>query len=495
MKTIKVLLVDDEVMIKKVLADKVNWSRFDMEIVGVESSAREALLFIDKYPVDLIITDMKMPFKDGNRLIEEAITHNKNLRFLVLSAYTDFSMVRKSFKLGVYDYLQKSDINTSVMDDVLIKLRNEIIYDRQEKNAVFSMDMVSAIINEPIIEASGLYQVFFLEFRNEMISSEVLNFLKNINAPDSYIVQYLPPNVTLLIRHKQNSFRCINEKTQKLLGKMISFFNANFGFLIGVSSINTGANIDYLKKEAERAIIDSFYASINQKVFYYQETDKLNDERLKPLYWKDRLRKDIGHMDLNSATATMFEMLSYIENKKPYKEICKELIFELYYFYINYVNNVKIINLEEIVDLKHKDIFAIIQHFDRFTKLNEWLSINLDNIKNKYILEYKSNITEMIKAYISLNIADDLSLNKISQIFGASNSYISHLFKINEGISLRKYISNFRLLKAQDYIINTKMMVKDICELTGYNSLEHFSREFKRKFDMSPNQYRRKRSM
>lgn len=493
MSPIKVLLVDDEVMIKRLLRDKVNWAQFDMEIIGVVSSAREALMFINNYEVDLIVTDMKMPLMDGNRLIEEALGSNKNLRFIVLSAYTEFGMVRKSFKLGVYDYLQKSEINTPTMNNVLMKLRNEIIYSRQERSQTAGDSEITVDFDESSINPDSLYTVLNVVFMDGTFPNASLEFFQQRDNQffQCHVIRISSTAVMLLIEHQQHSMLQIHYAMQGLLVDTERFFRHASEYLIGVSSTGTGSAVEYLKTEAEKAIADSYYAPPAKTVFYYTQASDKDDIKLNEKYWKDILRNDMSRIDISAATETIHELLSYIACTKPPKDICQELLCEIYCFHISSLNTINIIKLDETVDLRHTDISKIIMSFSRYSYLNDWVKANLDLIKNKYVLEYKSNITEIIKVFITLNIAGDLSLKRIARTFGVSCTYLSHLYKSREGISLNKQINNTRLLKAQDYLLNTNMMIKEICSLIGYNNFEHFSREFKNKFGISPNQYRK----
>jgi two-component system, response regulator YesN len=94
---IKVLIVDDEPLVRRVLKNKVDWDLFDMTVAGEAINGEEALLYLDKTPVDLVITDIKMPYMDGNAFINEASKKFPGTRFFVLSAHSDFGGVHKSF--------------------------------------------------------------------------------------------------------------------------------------------------------------------------------------------------------------------------------------------------------------------------------------------------------------------------------------------------------------------------------------------------------------
>lgn len=66
---LKVLLVDDEPFITKGLAVLVDWNALGFAIEGAVSNGRQALTFLKKHPVDLIIADIQMPVMDGLELL------------------------------------------------------------------------------------------------------------------------------------------------------------------------------------------------------------------------------------------------------------------------------------------------------------------------------------------------------------------------------------------------------------------------------------------
>ena len=93
---LKVLLVDDEPFILQGLKVLIEWQKEGAEIVGTATNGKEALEFLKKEKVDLVITDIKMPIMTGIELL--ATIRNQNLSeayFVILSGYADFSYGRK----------------------------------------------------------------------------------------------------------------------------------------------------------------------------------------------------------------------------------------------------------------------------------------------------------------------------------------------------------------------------------------------------------------
>ena len=101
----RVLLVDDEPYITQGLTDLLDWSEYNMEVYATASSAAEALEHAPH--VDLMITDIRMPEHDGLWLIRSVRSAENHMPVLVLSAYDDFDLVKQCFPLRIQNYLLK----------------------------------------------------------------------------------------------------------------------------------------------------------------------------------------------------------------------------------------------------------------------------------------------------------------------------------------------------------------------------------------------------
>ena len=108
---LKVLLVDDEPFITKGLAVLVDWNALGFAIEGAVSNGRQALTFLKKHPVDLIIADIQMPVMDGWQATRE-IRRLENaeladIPIIALSADAFESDEKKSIQCGMDAHLTK----------------------------------------------------------------------------------------------------------------------------------------------------------------------------------------------------------------------------------------------------------------------------------------------------------------------------------------------------------------------------------------------------
>ncbi|MDC7233531.1 MAG: response regulator, partial [Spirochaetales bacterium] len=122
---LKVLLVDDEEIIKSGLRNEVNWESAGCLVAGEASDGQEALDLIRQDPPDVVISDIRMPFKDGLDLMEEARALYPDLFFLFISGHDEFSYVQRALKMGASDYLLKP-IDTVYLEQSLSKIAGEL---------------------------------------------------------------------------------------------------------------------------------------------------------------------------------------------------------------------------------------------------------------------------------------------------------------------------------------------------------------------------------
>lgn len=127
----KVLVVDDEKMIKLSFKKLINWEKYNLTLVNDCSNGEEALEYIINNPVDILITDIKMPIMDGVTLLKELKTRGITpLATIVLSAFNEYDLIRTSFKLNIDDYILKNNYD----EDSIVELILNIINKKTPKN-------------------------------------------------------------------------------------------------------------------------------------------------------------------------------------------------------------------------------------------------------------------------------------------------------------------------------------------------------------------------
>lgn len=104
---LKVLIVEDEEMIRKGIVLTVDWAALGCVVVGEAANGQEGLEAARRLEPSLIITDLKMPKMDGIEMLTALRAEGCNAYVIILTAYDNFTYVRSALRLGAVDYLLK----------------------------------------------------------------------------------------------------------------------------------------------------------------------------------------------------------------------------------------------------------------------------------------------------------------------------------------------------------------------------------------------------
>lgn len=102
----RVLIVDDEFRIGRLIKKLIHWDEFALECVDVVDNGGTAFEIIQSVRCpDVVITDIRMPKINGLELIAMTREIHKNMKFVVISGYKEFEYAHQALQYGVEDYL------------------------------------------------------------------------------------------------------------------------------------------------------------------------------------------------------------------------------------------------------------------------------------------------------------------------------------------------------------------------------------------------------
>lgn len=104
---LKVLIVDDEAVVRRGIMLGVDWAALGCAVVGEASNGEEGLAAAERYSPNLIVTDVRMPHMDGVEMMRCLRERRYKGHIIVLSAYNDFDYARSALRHGAADYLLK----------------------------------------------------------------------------------------------------------------------------------------------------------------------------------------------------------------------------------------------------------------------------------------------------------------------------------------------------------------------------------------------------
>lgn len=136
----KVLVVEDEDIIRKGLVFMVDWLKVNCVVAGEAADGAEGLAQIKAIRPDIVITDIKMPFMDGLKMLEESIGEY-GYETIIISGYGEFEYARKAITLDVTEYLLKP-VDFGHLYTTIEKLTGKIEANRKMREYMKTIDPV-----------------------------------------------------------------------------------------------------------------------------------------------------------------------------------------------------------------------------------------------------------------------------------------------------------------------------------------------------------------
>ena len=133
---LKILIVDDEQVVRVYLQSIVNWEQYDCQVVTTCENGMEALEVMAQQPIDLILTDLEMPKMNGLQLIEEIRSRGYQTKVIVLSNHSDYDLSREVMKLGALDYYVKKNVKEADIISMIQLVSEEVKKQLLQKHAL-----------------------------------------------------------------------------------------------------------------------------------------------------------------------------------------------------------------------------------------------------------------------------------------------------------------------------------------------------------------------
>ncbi|MDK8183199.1 response regulator [Paenibacillus sp. UMB4589-SE434] len=123
---IKVLLVDDESIVRRGLKATVDWARYNMQVVADAPNGQKGWEAFLEFKPEVIITDIVMPEMDGIELARRVKRQCPNAKVLLLSCHRDFEYAQQGIAIGASGYLLKTSFEDEELDFFLSKFKDEL---------------------------------------------------------------------------------------------------------------------------------------------------------------------------------------------------------------------------------------------------------------------------------------------------------------------------------------------------------------------------------
>lgn len=169
----RVLIVDDMEIIRRTIKRLKIWGEASgFVIVGEAEDGQEALKILEAEPVDLIITDIRMPVIDGIELLKKVTENRLATCVVLLSDYTEFNYARQGFVHGAFDYLGKP-VDEKELLGLLERVGQHLAQIRQEEEKLKQLQGIAAERLQPFYPASAIQRIIECLQRGDSEAMEI----------------------------------------------------------------------------------------------------------------------------------------------------------------------------------------------------------------------------------------------------------------------------------------------------------------------------------
>ncbi len=536
----KLLIVDDEEEVRQGVIQKIQWDKFNFEIIGEAQNGREAIDIIEDNIPDVIITDISMPLMNGLELSEYIQLNFSTVKTIILTGFEDFNFAQQAIKFGVEDYILKPVLPKDI-DVLMERLKSKLDQEIEQKENIIKLKkhfnesmpiirekFLSLIIENTVDEeeimkkiaffnlnlTGGCYVIAAADIDNsykdekifddndiELMRYAVINIAKEIT--DKYAIgETLFHNRELVIIFSLNETvgngNCINETIYKKVYSVLEEIRQNvekylkLTVTIGVGSVfNSLSRLKDSYRSALSALEYKLVIGVSRIIFIEDLEPKRKDliafdeqkEHRLVTAIKFGTEKEVSEVvdlifnNIIGTKATFHEyQLYFVEMVAAISKICRN--FE--------------IDTSQILGIR-TNLYVEMLEFKSFNEIKIWVEVICLKLMN-FISISRQNTTQMLvkkaQDYVHRNYSNDkLSIQKVSEYLHISSSYLSMIFKKETGDTFLKYLVQVRLDAAIE-LLNGSYKIAEIAERIGYPDISYFSYFFKKNFGMSPREYR-----
>lgn len=165
----KVLIVEDEEIIRKGLIFRAAWFNVNCAVVGEAGDGQLGLAQIHALRPDIVIADVRMPFKNGIEMLEESIV-DYQYEAIIISGYSDFAYAKQAISLGVTEYLLKP-VDFSQLQKALEKITAKLAVNQKVEDYLQALQQDKAAMLLPP-------QIFASPQRSTKLIHKMLGYVK-----------------------------------------------------------------------------------------------------------------------------------------------------------------------------------------------------------------------------------------------------------------------------------------------------------------------------
>ena len=532
---LRVMIVDDEALIRKLIRMRVDWASLHMEIVAEASSAGEALAMLDSVEPDIIFTDICMPTLDGIAFSRMVIERNPAIRIVIVTGHDEFEYAKSCIKIGVSDFLLKP-LRAEELTKTAAALRNKILEERSQNSLIQSLrqhqDQTKPSVQEAallclmtgcgdivpatrLLQSTGAFpsagqsafQVAIIELAPALQAEDALEEDTSLNQLTGkalaivrktfhqdvqvFVMRDGPRRIALV---SGSSDKDLDTYAPVLLTQLLNGCHCHV-------SIGTGTMVralDLLPESYQQACqaLSSQIVLGRNRVIRFADAERIPPENNEDK--TDRMERLSLYLRAGKPDLALSQLEEVFASLSPSDSRCLAILRRVALDVVLACGQARRARSGDAGSAKDEDS-EVIEHtlgIDNLPDMTAYLGSLIEEVAGLYEKNHKSNsdqLVERVIAYIQNSLSDPaLSLSGTAATFYVSPSHLSRLFRRETGRSFVEYVTRERMAQAFTFVTQSDMKSCEIGKRIGIDDPHYFSILFKKHVGMSVNACRKR---
>lgn len=501
----KVLIVDDEFIMRQGMKHMIEWEKEGFQIVGEVSNGQEALVLVEEEKPHIVLADIVMPVIDGIEFSEILGRKYPAIQLIMLSSYDKFEYVKTTLLNGASDYILKPTLNPSHLLKVLkksaarvpglvLKGQEEMPYASQvEKVLIGYQEKLDAVTFVSIFPHT-FYRLFAISLRQVCGSSReetaasrqmIKEYFEECKDYVSLPVFMEEGIVCVVLNYRRKDEEALFTAGEELSDRMRRIYPTAFWVLSRCFS-NMQEIKSYYQNDIKSQLRNRFYHPGKAFLVIEDFKEQAKPERFAFETYTGYLMKG----RYREAFELFREYILYLCEKQVEEDKLKNLTKNLLYNYLMEAERFA----ADSEELKEK-YFYMIDHTD---EINEYAAICEEIFAGltKQLAQdtrWQDYRVREIKQYIEHHYQEQLELSDIARRFNFSYTYLSTYFSQTVKEGFNEYLNKIRIEQACELLRKTDLSIAGVGSSVGYADHSYFCRVFKKITQETPSNYRKGR--
>lgn len=515
----RVILVDDEAMLRDGLVYLVDWQSLNCEIIFKAANGQEAVTWLETHddPVDIIVSDIRMPVMDGLELARYVFENcAETTEVILLTAYADFSYAQTAIRYNACDFVlkasvaealpaavrkaqqslqQKEEQRRKLLDAEAVKQKNQHTQMENLLRSAAQGQASAAAAFPPGFSAPYLVVSYEMAHTAPVAAasaqSAILNVLSMcLKAYENVSVCLSPTQYCSLICLAQSDSSL--RELMKELHNIISVLNnyTQYSVRIGLSAAKKEPaellrayqeSVVALNRLFHDHIVIGLYAPLPSDAVSTLPDPRALTDQLSELMQADRVE------ELQAMLKQYFDAFLRSAESIESLKLTSVLI------YTTLTVNVGTIDTRDEWNEQTDEQFYLAVESARTVR-------NIYDALTHYLARYialkqhapavKNNLIRQVNAYMHTNYAENINLQIIADMFHVSCGYLGRLYRRETGESLIVALNRRRIEVAKRLLRSTSQKVFEIAHTVGIDDPTYFTHIFVKYTGQSPSAYR-----